>query len=64
MCDENAQTSEIRDFAELLRISFFLLAATRRSPNFLTSDTMKIDEVRHTRNIRSKDINKNKFMVL
>ena len=57
MCDENAQTSEIRDFAELLRISFFLLAATRRSPNFLTSDTMKIDEVRHTRNIRSDKSN-------
>ena len=46
-------TSEINDFADKLRSSFFLLAIILRSANFLTSDTRNIDEVRATRNAKS-----------
>ena len=40
----------------MLLLSFFLRASKRRSANFLTSDTINIDEVRQTKKPSSKNI--------
>ena len=47
------QTRETRDLAEAARVILALLATSRRSANFLISDTMKMEEVRQTRKNRS-----------
>ena len=48
------QTSEIKDLADVLRSSFFLLANILLSANFLISDTMNIEDVSPTRNSKSR----------
>ena len=40
----------------MLLLSFFLRASKRRSANFLTSDTINIDEVRQTKKPNSENI--------
>ena len=40
----------------MLLLSFFLRASKRRSANFLTSDTINIDEVRQTKKPSSENI--------
>ena len=49
-------TREIKDFAEMLRFSFFLLDKSLRSANFFISDTKNIEDVRQTKKRRSENI--------
>ena len=55
--NRTAQTNEINDLADTLRSNFFLLVITFLSANFLTSDTINIEDVSATRKAISEENN-------